>query len=229
MTEHVQVRLVDGTLDKLTTKLKTQGFNPETKADVLFLVCQQFLASPGAPLQSTGLGGSLLSPTVHSDKEEPSSSIAKESPNHQAGASENPLPFEAKANQHHNELENWQKASIDTSNSSNNTANDITVLPLTPKQEQQLMYAKKLFQLKVDAARAIEYEKQQTARAKRIRRPQIEVQPDQPFLKSPCPIGHTPSVCISKPCDNRGECRKEGRIGQIDRKCFGGADISYIQ
>lgn len=44
--------------------------------------------------------------------------------------------------------------------------------------------------------------------------PPLALNSDEPILKSPCPLSHSPSYCISTPCDHRLKCNQEGRINK---------------
>ena len=89
----------------------------------------------------------------------------------------------------------------------------------TEKQfQQRKAQLKELLEMKIDYVRQVEEIKAHYRNRRQIN-PQNSMF-DSPVLNSPCPLGHNPSYCISRPCDNREQCRKDQRLNPVDFNRF---------
>lgn len=104
-----------------------------------------------------------------------------------------------------------------TSGSVNSKTGKPDITQFSERQQLHLRFEAARLELRVKAVRAIEEEKRETNRQAHFRRPQQEIRHDEPLLKQPCPEGHNTLHCSTTQCDRRGQCRREGVLGELPR------------
>jgi hypothetical protein len=137
------------------------------------------------------------------------------------------IPFETQSVQVRNESESLQKASTVTSNNLKIgvKGGNEPKLSMRALFEERLWYHERKAAIykkaKMEAAKESEQARQVVK--EQVRRFRNQLPQSEPYLKSPCPLGRSANRCLNNPCDNRGQCRRENRIGQINPETLHGA------